>query len=91
MEHKIYDRLDINVPKNVIGPKYPEGIDNGTVKFEHHNKGNIQCMPGFQINYNKAEKDASKMPINGTQNGSQYFVQGWGPKTMHNAPDLTFK
>ena len=47
MEHKIYERLDIDVAKNTFGPKHPEGIDNGTKKFEHHNKGMIQGLSGF--------------------------------------------
>ena len=70
MEHKIYDRLDIQVSKNVYGPRYPEGIDNGTKKFEHHNKGNIQGLPGFQINYKEASKADAPMRITGTQNGT---------------------
>ena len=79
MEHKIYNRLNIDCAKNTFGPKHPEGIDSGTKKFEHHNKGKIQVLPGFQINYKAAEPVDNRMKTTGTQNGSQYFVQGWGP------------
>ena len=80
METKIYDRLDISASKNTFGPKHPEGIDNGTKKFSHHNKGAILNMAGFSINYSKAGEEKQEMKTTGTLIGSQNFVQAMAPK-----------
>ena len=71
METKIYGRLDINASKDTFGPKHPEGIDSGTKKFAHHNKGGILSHAGFCINYKKAGEEKESMKITGTLIGSQ--------------------